>query len=101
MREKVIRPRYLETSTQIYNKQVDLSSVELSQHPDQSLLGLPSKPKDMLLVSFLINSLQARRLSTRGLLKPLLFKVILMNQVVSMVVVATQLFPLSFRLTCQ
>ncbi len=49
---KAIKPEYLETSKQIYNKKIDWTNVQPPTDPNDGLLGLPAKPIDMLTGAF-------------------------------------------------
>jgi len=50
---EAIRPKYLETARRIYNKKIDWATVQKPATPNEGLLGLPSKPKDMITEAFL------------------------------------------------
>ena len=50
---EAIRPEYLETARRIYNKKIDWATVNPPTNPNEGLLGLPSKPKDMIIGAFL------------------------------------------------
>jgi pimeloyl-ACP methyl ester carboxylesterase len=49
---KAVKPKYLETAHKIYQKKIDWSQVE-EPKDGEGLLGLPSRPRDMLTGAFL------------------------------------------------
>jgi pimeloyl-ACP methyl ester carboxylesterase len=48
-----IKPEYLETSKQLYNKKIDWYNVQAPTDPSKGLLGLPAQPIDMLTGAFI------------------------------------------------
>ena len=50
---KAIKPEYLETSKQLYNKKIDWYNVQPPTDPSKGLLGLPVQPIDMLTGAFI------------------------------------------------
>jgi hypothetical protein len=50
---RAIKPEYLDTARRIYNKAIDWDNIEAPTNPDEGLLGLPSKPRDMITGEFL------------------------------------------------